>query len=90
MDAESSIKALKSAAKEGGVIIGLKSLSRGLKNGSMKIVFTSSNCPGQVSKEVSYYAKISKAEVQAFTGNSVELGRLCGKPFKVAIAGLEK
>jgi large subunit ribosomal protein L30e len=90
MDAESSVKMLKGAAKEGDAIIGLKSVARGLKDGSIKTVFTSSNCPEQVVKEVTYYAKISKAAVQGFSGSSVELGRLCGKPFKVAIVGLEK
>lgn len=87
MDSE---KILKGAVKEGRIVIGRKSVARGFKAGSISAVFLPSNCPAEISKEAAYYARLSKVETHTFDGNSAELGQACGKPFKIAILGIEK
>jgi large subunit ribosomal protein L30e len=87
MDSE---KILKGAVKEGKIVIGRKSVARGFKTGTLSAVFIPSNCPADAAKEAAYYAKIGKVQMHSFSGNSAELGQSCGKPFKIAILGIEK
>lgn len=87
MDSE---KMLKGAVKEGKIVIGRKSVERGFKAGTLKAVFIPVNCPQDVAKEAAYYCKIGKVETHSFSGNSAQLGQTCGKPFKIAILGIEK
>jgi large subunit ribosomal protein L30e len=85
-----SDKMLKDAVKEGKVVIGKSSVLRALKTDSLKAVFTSRNCPPGLLRDIQYYSGISKAEVLKFSGDSAQLGQVCGKPFKIAILGIEK
>ncbi len=86
----STEKMLKDAVKAGKLVIGAKSVSKAIKNDSVSAVFVSSNCPADVKKDVAYYGSVSKAEVVDFSGNAAQLGQFCGKPFKIAILGIEK
>ncbi len=86
----SSDKMLKDAIKAGKIVIGTKSVTKAMKKGGLVAVFTPSNCPAGTMKEAEYYTGMSKTEMHKFSGNSADLGQACGKPFKIAILGIEK
>ena len=58
--------------------------------GSLEEVFYTSNCPRELVRELEHYGKAGGVKVSMFEGDSGNLGQLCGKPFKIAILGIEK
>lgn len=75
-------KALKTAVTTGKVLFGYEQTMKSLTTKKAKLIIVSQNCPddhltqidGQ--KEVPYYR---------FSGNNIELGSACGKPFSVSM-----
>ncbi|UCD03264.1 MAG: ribosomal L7Ae/L30e/S12e/Gadd45 family protein, partial [Candidatus Aenigmatarchaeota archaeon] len=61
-----------------------------LKNGSVQKVFIPNNCPAAFVKELEYYNKISKVEIERFKGTASALGQICGKPFRIVMLGIGK
>jgi large subunit ribosomal protein L30e len=86
----SADKVIKDALKAGKVQIGKGTVLRMLKRGSLLSVFHASNCPDPLIRDLHYYAKIGKADLLKFKGNSASLGQLCGKPFGITVLGIEK
>lgn len=83
-------KEIKGALKSGKLLIGRKSVARGLKNSSLSAVVLASNCPEALRKDMEHYASVSGVPVKMFGGDSVKLGEACGKPFNVLMAGTSK
>lgn len=82
-------KTIKEAHESGKLLIGSKSVIKGVKLGKISKIFCASNCPESYRKTLSMQAK-SKAEVLEFQGDSVRLGETCGKPFTVLMVGVKK
>ena len=81
---------IKEAMKAGKMVIGRNTVVSMLKSGSLESVVRASNySPGKL-KELEYYSKISKIDIQIFGGTSARLGQLCGKPFNIAVLGIKK
>jgi large subunit ribosomal protein L30e len=70
------------------VIIGSRQVTRALKTGKLKLVILAANCPVDISRDISYYAKLAKTPVERFKGDARELGMICGKPFLVAVVAV--
>lgn len=80
---------IKQALKEKKLVIGTRVVFKGLKKGRIKKVIYASNCPAESMKDLEQYSK-SEAGPEAFSGNSVKLGEVCGKPFKILMVGIKK
>jgi len=85
-----SVDVIKNAVKNGKIVTGSNAVMKLLKTGKLSSVFYASNCPSVTVKDLRYYSGISGISVDAFSGNSAELGRMCGKPFKITVLGIEK
>lgn len=83
-------KEIKSALKKGTVVMGSRTVLRGMKNRMLDSVIYASNCPDSLMKDLDHYSRISGVRVEGFGGNSVQLGEFCGKPFSVLIIGMKK
>ena len=83
-------KVIKEALKEKKVLLGKNSTVKALKKGGLKSVFLANNCPKDILKEMEYYSKISKTELEEFGDSSPKLGQLCGKPFSITVIGIKK
>ena len=83
-------KEIKDAVKAKKLVIGSRTVIKGVKGGSLKSVVCASNCPEGTEKDLNHYATLSKIEVKKFTGDSSRLGELCGKPFNVLMVGIQK
>ena len=81
---------IKEALKEKKVIIGSRTVIKGMKRGSLHTVIYASNCPESVRKDIEYYTKAGFTPIKEFVGNSILLGELCGKPFNVLLIGIKK
>ena len=75
---------LRLACKTGKVILGSRRTVEEVKWGRAKLVIVASNCPKPVRDDIQYYAKLSGIPVYVHRKTSIDLGRVCGKPFQVA------
>jgi large subunit ribosomal protein L30e len=83
-------KEIKESMKKNKIVIGVKGVIKCLKKGTLKTAIHSSNIPPALKKEMDYYSGISKAEVKPFGGDSVRLGQICGRPFRILAVGIRK
>ena len=77
-------KAIGMAVRTGKVLFGSKSAVKAAKLGKAKLIIVAENCPGDVRKDIEYYAHLSGVPVVEFKGSSYDLGLVCGKPFMVS------
>jgi large subunit ribosomal protein L30e len=71
---------VKRVLKTGNYYLGSKKTLKALKNGEAKAVIVASNCPEDVLEKIKSYG----VTVYVYSGNNMDLGTLCGKPFSVA------
>ena len=83
-------KEIKDAAKSQKLLMGSKTVLRGVKSKSLSTVIYASNCPDGVLKDLNHYSKISGMKLEEFSGNSIQLGEMCGKPFAMLMVGVKK
>lgn len=84
-----SVKDIKSALEEKKLVIGTRTVMKGIKKGDIGNIFYASNCPKETVKDLDHYRKTSKLSVEEFKGDSVKLGQTCGKPFSVLLVGIK-
>lgn len=84
------IKQIKDAAKEKKLLMGSRTVLKSVKNNGVETVVFASNCPENVRKDLDHYSKISGIKMEEFNGNSIDLGEMCGKPFRILMVGLSK
>ena len=87
MTVESEIK---KAMKEKKLVMGSRSVMKGLKTKSISHVICSNNCREDILGELDYYSKNFGVETKKFSGNSRQLGEMCAKPFNVMLLGIKK
>lgn len=83
-------KQIKDAIKNDKLIIGSRTVLKNLKNETLESVVYASNCPEELMKDLNHYSKVSGIKLEEFNGNSVQLGELCSKPFRILIIGMKK
>ncbi|MFH1978513.1 MAG: ribosomal L7Ae/L30e/S12e/Gadd45 family protein [Candidatus Aenigmatarchaeota archaeon] len=81
---------IKHAEEQKKLLIGTKSIVKSLKIGELERVIYASNCPESTLKDINYYLKLTKTEVELFDGNSSKLGETCGKPFNILMIAIKK
>ena len=85
-----SEKIIKKAVSDGKAVMGISEVTGGMKAGGLSSVFYASNCPGEMLRQLTYYASLSKVSLEKFGGDSVKLGQVCGKPFNITVLGIRK
>ena len=83
-------KEIRNAVKEKKVVMGSKSVMRGIRNKSFSGVIFADNCPADVRSDITRYTRMTGTEITPFEGNSAQLGQLCGKPFNILLIGIKK
>ena len=74
--------------KSGKANLGFKQTLKGLRNGHVKMVILSQNCPEIRKALLEYYVRLAKAEIYHFSGNNAELGAACGRYHRVSTMGI--
>ena len=78
-------KALKAAISTGKVEFGVDQTEKAVKAGKAQMIVLSSNCPSAA------LVNNKDVKIHIYSGNNMELGALCGKPFSVsALAIIDK
>jgi large subunit ribosomal protein L30e len=81
---------IRNAMKDKKALIGSRSVLKAAKAGMLGSLFYATNTPKSTLRDIRHYAEISKIDTQEYTGNSVQLGELCGKPFSILLLGITK
>ncbi len=81
---------IKKALESEKVVIGTKDVLRDAKKSGLAKIIYADNAPELTTGRMKFYSKISGVEIVMFKGNSIELGRLCGKPFGISVLGIKK
>jgi large subunit ribosomal protein L30e len=76
--------ALTMAVKTGKVLFGANSTLKSAMSGKVRLIVVASNCPDNLRANLEHYSKLSKIPFLIYPWTSVELGRICGKPFVVS------
>jgi len=84
------VQEIKEAVKEKKIVIGSRTVIKGVKRGHINSVIYAANCPEETKKDLEYYSKNGFLGLKEFQGNSVQLGELCAKPFNVLLVGIRK
>ena len=77
-------KAIATTVKTGKVLFGTNNAAKNAKTRKAKLIIVASNCPQKIRGEIEYYCKLSNIPVTIYKGTSIDLGAVCGKPFKVS------
>ena len=84
------IDEIKKEIKIGKLVIGTRSSLKELKNGKLRKVFLSSNCPDNIKTEVHKLGQVFSTEIEVLTVPNDELGTICKKQFSISIIGEKK
>lgn len=71
-------RALRTAITTGTVRFGMEQTKKSIETGEAKLVIVSDNCPDEGIK------RAEGVKVIEFSGNNMELGAACGKPFSIS------
>jgi large subunit ribosomal protein L30e len=77
-------KAIATTVKTGKILFGTNNAIKNAKTRRIKLIIVASNCPQKIREDIEYYCKLSNIPVTIYKGTSIDLGAVCGKPFKVS------
>lgn len=78
------------AVKTGKVSFGVKEALEAAQFGKARLFILASNCHEEQKSSITRYAKQSFIPFWFYTGNSIDLGAACGKPFAVAVLTIKE
>ncbi|XP_003793526.1 60S ribosomal protein L30-like [Otolemur garnettii] len=64
-------------------MLGHKQTLKMIKEGKVKLVVLTNNCPALRKYEIEYHAMLAKTDVHQYSGNNIELGIARGKYYRV-------
>jgi len=77
-------KAIATTVKTGKILFGTNNAIKNAKTRRAKLIIVASNCPQKIREDIEYFCKLSNIPVTIYNGTSIDLGVVCGKPFKVS------
>jgi large subunit ribosomal protein L30e len=77
-------KAISTTVKTGKILFGTNNAIKNAKAGRAKLIIVASNCQQKIRGDIEYYCRLSNIPVTIYKGTSIDLGAVCGKPFKVS------
>ncbi|MFW5704777.1 MAG: ribosomal L7Ae/L30e/S12e/Gadd45 family protein [Nanoarchaeota archaeon] len=83
-----NVKELLAYERDKMLILGTRVAEKGLKNGKLVKVYTSSNCDELVFKKLNHYCKITGVDVVKLDLDNEELGQKLQKPFLVSVVSV--
>ncbi|XP_005604782.1 large ribosomal subunit protein eL30 [Equus caballus] len=69
--------------KSGKYVLGYKQTLKMIRQGKVKLVILTNQCPALRKSEIEYYAVLAKTGVHYYSDNNTELGTACGKYYRV-------
>lgn len=77
-------RSIRIAVDTGKVFYGGDSAKNALLNKQAKLVIIAKNTPDELKEDITRYASLSDVPILEFSGSSLDLGGICGRPHFVA------
>ncbi len=84
VDSANLSKAIRMCMDSGKVELGGRMAIREALLGHGKLIVIAANAPKEEAADLARYCQLSNMPLLQFTGTSIELGSVCGKPFPVS------
>ncbi|MCX8197178.1 MAG: 50S ribosomal protein L30e [Candidatus Micrarchaeota archaeon] len=84
-DAAGLAKAIRQCVDSGKVIFGSRFGIKASLLGKAKLIVVAQNCPQHLAQDIQKFCKLSSVPLIVFSGSSVELGTVAGRPHPVAV-----
>jgi large subunit ribosomal protein L30e len=81
---------IKTKIQQDKVVIGYNRVIKLLKIESPEVIVIANNFPEEKKKTIEHNTKISKIELKEYSGDGINLGLLCGKPFPVGVLAIKR
>jgi large subunit ribosomal protein L30e len=81
---------IKKLLKTDKLIIGTDRVVKGLRKGTLSMIYMSSNCPEDIRNEVEHYSKLTETKIEKLKEPNDELGAVCKKSFSISLLGVLK
>ncbi|MGC8479456.1 MAG: 50S ribosomal protein L30e [Candidatus Micrarchaeia archaeon] len=69
----------------GKYTIGNREVIRSISDSKAKVIVLASKGKKEIAEDILHLCSVAKLRVIKFSGNSLELGTLCGKPYSVTV-----
>ena len=83
------LKEIRTILEKNKAVLGTERTMKKLKSGEIKKIFTASNCPENIKKDLQHYSKISEVEIIETDYTNEMLGEICKKPFFISLIGVK-
>ncbi|MBN1941565.1 MAG: 50S ribosomal protein L30e [Candidatus Diapherotrites archaeon] len=83
-------KEIRRAVDTGKVEFGFKQSEKNILKGNAELIILSSNVQKRIKEKIKQQCEIAKIPFFEFSGTSVELGSICGKPFIISCLCIRK
>lgn len=77
-------RSIRIAVDTGKVAYGVESAKKALMTKQAKLVIIANNTPQDIKEDINRYAELSEVPILEFSGSSLDLGAICGRPHFVA------
>ena len=77
-------KAIATTVKTGKILFGTNNAKKNAKMRRAKLIIFASDCPQKIREDIEYSCKLSNVPVTIYKGTAIDLGAVCGKPFRVS------
>ena len=77
-------RAISTAVKTGKVLFGVNTVLNSAATGKVRLLVVASNLSEETRDEIQRHCEMSGVTLVSYPKSSVDLGRLCGKPFSIS------
>ncbi|MHA1344917.1 MAG: 50S ribosomal protein L30e [Candidatus Heimdallarchaeaceae archaeon] len=81
-------RSIRIAVDTGKVSYGINTTKNALLNKQAKLVIIAKNIPDDLREDITRYASLSEVPVLEYSGSSLDLGGVCGRPHFVAVMAI--
>lgn len=85
LDAAALAKAIRMCLESGEVRLGERETQQMARTGKGKLMVVASNAPAESLADLRRYCSLGRVPLISYSGTSMELGSVCGKPFPVSM-----
>ena len=78
-------RAIRQCVDSGKVEFGANSSVKTALSGRAKLVIIASNCPANLAQDMKHYCTLSNIPLLPYSGTSMELGAVAGRPHSVSV-----
>lgn len=81
-------RAIRTVVDTGKVVLGERETLKAAKGNKIKLVIVAANCPPSTKATLAQLSARLNVPVHEFSGTTLALGSVCGKPFHVSMLGV--